>query len=136
MIFDPLKLREATMDDAKFLLDLKNDPVMRKFAVVTSEKITMRKHLKWLASNIDTMWIITLKGDDMGMFRITDDNEVSINLAPASRGQGIGSRVLKKFCPKGVWAKIVDGNVASMKIFLKNGFEIIDHKKNYYVLTY
>lgn len=133
MIFDRLKLRKATMDDAGFLLSLKNDATMRKFAVVSHEKIKKADHIKWLKMNVGSIFIIRKWGEDIGMFRIAN-GEVSINIAPIARGQGIGSKVLKKFCPKGVWAKIVDGNVASMRIFLKNGFEIVDHKENYYIL--
>ena len=133
MIFNRLELRPATFEDADFLLELKNDPIMRKFAVVSHKKIKKQDHLDWLFDNIGGIFIITQRGWKMGMFRIAD-GEVSINLHPSTRGQGIGSKVLRKFCPKGVWAKIVDGNVASMRIFLKNGFEIVDHKDNYYIL--
>lgn len=133
MIFNTVKLRLATFDDADFLLELKNDPVMRKFAVVTHNKIKKSDHLKWLESNIGSIFIVTQRGWKIGMFRIAN-GEVSINIHPTARGQGIGSKVLKRFCPKGVWAKIVDGNVASMKLFLNNGFKIVDHKDNYYIL--
>lgn len=128
-----MMLRPATMEDADFLLSLKNDPVMRKFAVVTHKKIKKAAHIKWLKKNISTICIIQDYKDELGMFRIAN-GEVSINLHPKCRGKGIGSKVLAQFCPKGVWAKIVDGNVPSMRIFLQNGFEIVDHKKNYYVL--
>ena len=133
MIFDRLKLRPATFEDADFLLELKNDPTMRKFAVVSNKKIKRMDHIDWLHDNMESISIITERGIRLGMFRIAD-SEVSINLSPICRGRGIGSRVLRKFCPKGVWAKIVDGNVPSMRIFLKNGFEITDHEENYYVL--
>lgn len=121
------------MEDADFLLELKNDPVMRKFAVVSHKKITKTAHLEWLKDNVGGIFIITERGVRLGMFRIAQ-SEVSINLSPICRGRGIGSKVLKKFCPRGVWAKIVNGNVASMRIFLSNGFQIVDYKENYYVL--
>lgn len=133
MIFDKLKLRPALFDDADFLLELKNDPIMRKFAVVSHNKITKKAHMAWLEMNIGGIFIIEEKGLRLGMFRIAN-GEVSINLSTICRGRGIGSRVLRKFCPKGVWAKIVNGNVPSMKIFLNNGFKIVDYKENYYVL--
>lgn len=127
-------LRPATMEDADFLLRLKNDPVMRKFAVVTHKRIKKADHLKWLKKNLHTISILTSPDEYMGMLRITDDKEVSINVAPEHRGKGLGGAILKKFCPKGVWAKIVNGNVPSMRIFLDNGFKITGYKKNYYVL--
>jgi RimJ/RimL family protein N-acetyltransferase len=128
-----MRLRNATMDDADFLLKLKNDPVMRKFAVVTHGKIKKADHIKWLKKHLGEISIITEKGKRLGMFRIAA-GEVSINLDPVCRGRGIGNKVLKQFCPKGVWAKIVNGNVPSMKIFLNNGFKITGYMDNYYVL--
>lgn len=130
-----MKLRKATTEDSDFLLELKNDPVMRKFAVVTHKKIKKADHEKWLAKNLHTFSIVMVDGERMGMFRVTDDKEVSINLAPAARGKGLGAKVLKR-CPKGVWAKIVNGNVPSMRLFLNHGFKIVDYKENYYVLEY
>lgn len=134
MFINRLKLRPATMEDSDFLLWLKNDPVMRKFAVVSHNKIKKADHLKWLGKNLHTIQIIQQGTEQLGMFRITDDKEVSINLSPECRGRGIGSKVLRRFCPKDVWAKIVNGNVPSMRIFLDNGFKIIGYKHNYYVL--
>ncbi len=127
-----MRLRSATMKDADFLLKLKNDPVMRKFAVVSHEKIKLKNHLAWLGKHLGEIQIVMVKGKRLGMFRIAN-KEVSINLSPEARGKGLGSKVLKK-CPKGVWAKIVHGNVPSMRIFIKNGFEIVGHERNYYVL--
>lgn len=128
-------LRPATMEDADFLLKLKNDPVMRKFAVVTHGRIKKADHLKWLEKNLDTISIVEDKfGERLGMLRITNDNEISINIAPEHRGKGLGGKILEAFCLKGVWAKIVNGNVPSMRIFLNNGFQITGYKKNYYVL--
>lgn len=128
-----ISLRPATMLDASFLLELKNDSVMRKFAVVTRARIKQKDHLIWLSKHLGEIRIAT-QNERIGMIRITKGNEVSINLHPKFRGKGLGSQVLK-YCPKGVWAKIVDGNVASMRLFLQNGFQIIDHEKSYYVLT-
>ena len=122
-MFNRIKLRKATMDDADYLLFLKNDKVMRKFAVVSNDKIKKADHIKWLKDNIDTVSIVVYRGERAGMFRVTKDREVSINLDPLYRGQGLGGKVLKH-CPKGVWAKIVNGNVPSMRIFLANGFKI------------
>lgn len=127
------RLRPATIDDADFLLELKNDPVMRKFAVVTHNKIKKADHIKWLSKNLHTFQIVEVDKKPAGMLRVTDDMEVSINLHPDFRGQGLGTKVMKK-CPRKVWAKIVDGNTPSMKLFTNSGFRIIDHIKNYYVL--
>jgi hypothetical protein len=128
-----MKLRPAILSYANFLLEIKNDPVMREFAVKTQKKIERSAHIKWLRSHIDEMQIVEVDGERAGMFRVSEDKEVSINLHPNFRGMGLGNKVLKK-CPKGVWAKIVNGNVPSMRIFLANGFEIKNYEANYYIL--
>lgn len=126
--------RPATTHDSDFLLELKNDPVMRQFSVVTHKEIKKQAHNKWLEEHLDEIQIIFDDENRIGMLRVTKDREISINLRPDFRGKGYGTRILKEFCPINVWAKIVNGNVASMKIFLKNGFEITDYENNYYVL--
>lgn len=122
------------MEDANFLFKLKNNLTMRRWAVKTHARILKRDHMIWLKGNIHTIQIVEDGGVPLGMLRVTDDKEVSINLAPEARGRGVGTMVLDNWCPKGVWAKIVDGNVPSMRVFLKTGFEIVDHEKNYYIL--
>lgn len=129
-----MRARSATMGDSGFLLQIKNDPITRSFSVVTHDKIKKEDHEKWLAQHLDEIKIIEDLKVLVGMFRVDTDREVSINLHPDFRGMGYGSKILRTYCPKGVWAKIVNGNVASMRIFLANGFKIIGYEQNYYVL--
>lgn len=128
-----MKFRAATMDDADFLLEIKNDPETRRFAVVTHDEIKKADHLKWLKKHLEEILIVEELDQRAGMFRISEDFEVSINLSPQFRGRGLGRKIMQ-FCPKGVWAKIVNGNVPSMRLFLGSGFHIIDYKENYYFL--
>lgn len=107
---------------------------MRQFAVVTHDEIKWDAHLEWLKGHLHEIAIIEKDNKRAGMFRIDDNKEVSINLHPNFRGQGLGKEVMA-FCPKGVWAKIVNGNVPSMKLFLESGFKIIGYEQNYYVLA-
>lgn len=129
-----MTIRPASLEDANILLRWKNDKVMRKFAVVTHSRIKWEDHIEWLKYNIQTIQIILEGNKKIGMLRVTKDREVSINLDPKYRGMGYGSKIISEFCPKGVWAKIVNGNVASMRVFLANGFKIIDYQENFYVL--
>ena len=121
------------MADSDYLLDLKNDKTMRQFAVVTNKPIKRKDHIAWLDENLSTIQIVLLHGKRAGMLRVTKEDEVSINIDPEFRGMGVGTKAMK-YCPKNVWAKIVDGNVASMNLFIKSGFKIVDHQNNYYVL--
>jgi len=125
-----MKLRPATLEDSNFLLRLKNDKTMRKFAIVTHEKIQKDNHERWLAKNLGTIRIAYEK-EPIGMLRLSN-GEISINIAAKFRKQGFGTKMLKGV--KG-YAKIVDGNVASLNLFLKAGFKVKSHKKNYYVLS-
>jgi RimJ/RimL family protein N-acetyltransferase len=131
-----IKLRPATMEDSDKLLEWKNDPVMRKFSIVTGDIIKKEDHIKWLRKHLDEIYII--EGDDLyGDIRFEGD-EIAIKLDPKFRGQGIGRQALEiaKLMKDTIIAKIVDGNVASMALFTRSGFKVIDHQDNYYILKY
>lgn len=125
-----MKLRPATLEDSNFLLRLKNDKTMRKFAIVTHEKIQKENHERWLEKNVGSIKI-AYETEPIGMLRVSN-GEISINIAKKYRGKGFGLKMLKGV--KG-YAKIVDGNVASLNLFLKAGFKVKSHIKNYYVLS-
>lgn len=128
-----MRLRPATTHDSDFLLMLKNDPVMRRFSVVTHDEIKKVDHLKWLKKHLKEIWIIVHGVTDVGMLRISKEKEISINICPEWRGKGVGFYALQ-FCTQNVWAKIVNGNVASMRLFLSAGFKITGYENNYYIL--
>jgi len=129
-------VRKATMADAENLLKWKNDPIMRKYSIVTHKKIKMADHLKWLRKHLDEIYII---GEDFGDVRVSD-GEIAIKLAPEHRGKGYGLQALQAMDRryKGLTAKIVDGNVASMRLFIKNKYSPVEHKVTngigYYIL--
>lgn len=130
-----IKLRQATWEDAEFLLDLKNDPVMRMFSIKTNEKIDMDTHLKWLKDNLEYTKMIVFNGITVGDVRVKD-NEVAIKLHEQARGHGVAQRVIQIVKKHGMIAKIVDGNIPSMRLFIGAGFKPIEHKDNYYILRY
>lgn len=132
-----ISLREATMEDAKLLLEMKNDPVMRKFSIATNKKIKWQDHIKWLKKNLQYTYMIEYGGEPVGDIRIKD-NEVAIKILDGYRGKGISKVILQSVCEKYdfLTAKIVDGNVPSMRLFLGCGFKPVDHKDNYYILRY
>lgn len=133
-----IKLRPATLADAQDLLRWKNDPVMRDFSIVSSEIIKEEDHLKWLEKHLKDILIITYNNESCGDIRF-DRNEVAIKLDPKFRGKGIGKKALLKALKdkKDIIAKVVDGNVASMRLFQSCGFKVIDHQiqnKGFYIL--
>jgi RimJ/RimL family protein N-acetyltransferase len=128
-----VSIRPATMNDARMLLRWKNDPVVRKFSIISHEKIKLRDHIKWLSKNIDNIVII---GDNFGDMRIEPDGEVSIRIDKKFRGKGVGSEALKilEIIPGKFYAKIVYGNNASYHLFRKSGFVATRHYQDYIIM--
>lgn len=137
-------LRPATIADASNLFKWKNDETMRKYSIQTTKKITMAQHLLWLRKHLKETQIIMYNNIPVGDIRISG-NEVAIKIDKNYRGMGIAKGALSKILVDGLIVKIVDGNIASMRTFVKLGFIPIFHKTkknkdgdliNYYILKY
>jgi L-amino acid N-acyltransferase YncA len=88
--------------------------------------------------NPDRLLLIAYKGADaVGTVRldVVDKGilEVSININPEMRGKGLGQVVLQRACEKGfslganrLLAKVKQENAASIKIFEKVGFKLLN----------
>ena len=120
-----MKLRPMTMEDADFMLSLKNDPQTRDFAIVSHDEISKEDHYKWLEDNLQYFQVIE-SDVRCGAVRI-HNNEVSIWIDSPFRGKGIATFILNKVSENGMIAHIVEGNVASMKAFIRAGFEPINY---------
>ncbi len=128
-----MQLRPMEMKDADFMLSLKNDPDTRKFAIQTHDEISKESHYKWLADNLQYFRVIEDRdGKLMGAIRI-QDKEVSIWVDKEFRKMGIATYVLQHECDRSMFAKIVEGNVASMRCFIRAGFEPYSHQGWYYI---
>jgi len=137
-----IKLRPATLKDAEDLLKWKNDDTMRKYTIADNAIIKMEDHLKWLYRHIDRIYIIeNMAGESMGDIRFEDD-EMALKIDPRFRGKGVGVAALTeaKRMFDHLIGNVVNGNVASMRLFTKAGFKIIDYKEKndtgYYVFEY
>ncbi len=127
-------IRPMTMDDSDFMLELKNDPQTRQFAIVSHDEIKMEDHIKWLEKNL--MWFSVIEsysGTRIGAFRYFG-YEVSIWIVKEFRGLGVAERALKVMKYPVMMAKIVDGNISSMRAFIKAGFLPTSHVDNFYIL--
>jgi ribosomal protein S18 acetylase RimI-like enzyme len=126
-------IRRATMDDAQAVLDWRNDPVavsMSKSGAVDSDG-----HVQWFAKAIADpardIFIAEEHGERVGMVRFdqTDDNYmVSICVAPAARGRGVGSAMLERAMAahrRPYVAEIMPENTASLRIFQRCGFRYL-----------
>lgn len=133
-----ITFRPATMDDADWLLALRNDPLAREMSR-QSGMARPETHRGWLTFRIDHpdhQLLIALCDDvPIGMVRADryqgkhDSWEVSINIAPASRGAGLGKATLAAACERWndrfLYAEIKHNNQRSMRIFTACGFEKI-----------
>ena len=136
-----MKLRQAKITDAKFLFDLKNDKDVRKWSIASKDKIKWDNHLEWLNKHLHEIFIITNDKKPVGDIRLEED-EIAIKIAKKARGNGYADIAIKIVCKlcRILTAKIVDGNVPSMRLFIKNDFKVVYHKVSngvgYYILKY
>lgn len=96
-------MRDATIADADALLSWRNDPLTRQMSLQTDE-IPRDAHMRWLERSLAAPDRILLIGEDsgtgvaVGMCRFDLDGrrraEVSIGVAPAQRGRGMGTALL------------------------------------------
>jgi len=121
-----MTLRPMEMKDADFILSLKNYMETRAFAIVTHGEIKKEDHYKYLEDNIQYFQVIEFSVDERaGVIRIKD-NEISIWIDRKFWGKGIASFILEQ-CEKGCTAKIVEGNIFSMRAFINAGFKPVSY---------
>lgn len=139
-----INLRKVTIEDAGNLLKWKNEEDTRKNSIVTGEMIKLEDHLVWLKKTLEDpsidFWIIEDDGLPMGDLRLNHgrtETEISIRLDKASRGKGLATAVVGMVeCSNKLVAKIVAHNLASMRVFISNGYkpyEYIQGEVNYYI---
>jgi RimJ/RimL family protein N-acetyltransferase len=114
-----MKLRPMVMADAKKMLEWKNYPETRRFAIQSRKNITLKNHVNWLKKNIQYFQIIN---DGQGAIRV-QDKEISIWIDREHWGKGLATEAIKLVSKKGYTAKIVMENLASAKAFVKAGFK-------------
>lgn len=127
-----IALRQMTMNDADRMLEWKNYPETREFAIQTHEVIKKENHIKWLYKNLIHFRIIECDGEVCGAVRV-QDNDVSIWIDREFWGKGIATGVIKMVSKEGTTAKIVAGNIASLIVFIKAGFLPMSYQNGYYI---
>lgn len=137
-----IELRRADLSDAGFLLELRNDPVTRRFSF-TQHEISEGEHVAWLRERLSDpstlIWVAVLEGRPSGQLRLTrlDERtaEVHIGIAPDARGRGLARETLTRardLCAR-AWpevaclrARIVPDNTASVRAFEAAGFREVE----------
>lgn len=127
----PLKLREATLDDAARLRAWRNDPATLA-ASLTPDPVSAADHLAWLektlASSARTLWIAESGVSCVGTVRLDvtpERQELSWTVAPEARGKRYGAQIVRLALAKTngpVRARIRPENKASQVIARACGF--------------
>jgi UDP-2,4-diacetamido-2,4,6-trideoxy-beta-L-altropyranose hydrolase len=130
-------LRKVTLDDARHLLEWRNDDSVRLVSL-DSAPIAWSDHLAWLQRKLvdpdHFHWIAESDGEPSGSIRfdiIDNKARVSIAVAPGRRGEGLGGRLLaegegqlldKRDDVFQFVAEILPGNAPSRRLFEKAGY--------------
>lgn len=134
-------VRPAGEQDSLDLLAWRNDPVTRA-ASIDSHPVSRAAHEAWFARVLADPHRVLYIGDDSGTsigmvrFDAAEDGrgaEISINVAPAARGRGLGhelllaaiSRYREAVAPRMLRARIRPGNAASLRLFRGAGFSTL-----------
>jgi len=131
-----LVARPATLDDARLLLDWRNDPVTRAGSR-SRDEVAWEDHVAWLTRTLGSserrLLVVESEGAPVGVVRWDDlgdrDWEVSITVAPAARGQGralpllrAGEEALGVAGPVRLVAAVHRENAASRRLFERAGY--------------
>jgi UDP-2,4-diacetamido-2,4,6-trideoxy-beta-L-altropyranose hydrolase len=145
-----LHLRRAEAKDSERLWLWRNDPSSRAMAK-TSTPITWPEHSRWfgaiLSDPTTELLIAEYNAAPVAMVRFDhiDEGEalVSINVAPACRGKGVGRAALSAACDRHLAknrsitlrADIHVTNAASLRIFTPVGFAVMETTGEFHRLT-
>lgn len=139
-----MNLRPMTMDDAEKMLEWKNYPETQQFSISTIREIKLEDHLKWLENNVQYFQVMEVDVTGIsesvraGAIRV-QDGEISVWVDRAFRNLGLAGQAISKVAGDGSFAKIVEGNVASMRAFIAAGFSPKEHypeaMRSYYLFT-
>lgn len=132
-----LYLREANKDDIGILYQWANEKAVRKNSF-HSEPITFQNHVKWfdhMMSDSSILQYIMMEDEvPVGQIRLSingDEAEIGYSIAPEYRGKGYGKILLdllkeevkkNRTDIKTFVAKVKPDNIASQKVFEKEGF--------------
>lgn len=140
-----LKVRPAQLNDAKRIWEIRNEPGSRAVAA-NQEIIPLSQHITWFKKkyfeqNGNFCFVGEINGKVVGYsrFDLEEDHYInSIAVSSSVHGRGIGTILLGKSIEqlkkdKPIRAEIRRYNLASVKIFERNGFKkISENKENFY----
>lgn len=138
-----IRLREAELEDLPEMLEIYNESVLNSTATFDLKAQTLEERTAWFLNHGGRYPLIVaeLQGKVAGYSSLSpfrakpaynDSAELSVYLAPAFRGQGIGSALTEEILKRAtdlrfhtVISGVVGGNEASLKLHKKFGFSYI-----------
>lgn len=118
------------MSDADKMLEWKNYPETRQFAILSHDEIKKEDHYKWLEKNIQYFMVAEVAEKILGAIRIEGD-EISIWVDKELWRHGVATKMLQRVAQTGMCARIVNGNIASFRLFIGVGFRPIVYNEDY-----
>jgi len=136
-----VSLRDATLDDLPAIVDIYNSTIASRQVTADTEPVSVESRLAWFHAHgpeARPLWVAQQGGEILGWLSFSDfygrpayraTAEVSIYLAPAARGKGLGRNLLAlalAAAPKlgitTVLGFIFGHNVPSLALFRSFGF--------------
>jgi UDP-2,4-diacetamido-2,4,6-trideoxy-beta-L-altropyranose hydrolase len=137
MLAAMLSLRPATPEDCRRVWEWANDPIARSVSF-HSALIPWEDHVRWFSQKLAdpaSRFLIATdhQGVPIGTSRCDERDGrgvISVNLAPAARGRGLGTQLIRRTCMlawQGFQFNVIDayikpGNQASILAFSQAGF--------------
>lgn len=122
-----------TMADADKMLEMKNYPETRAYAILTTDVIERKAHYEWLEKNLHYFQVIESVSGMIGAIRIFG-GEISIWIDRNFWGLGVATSIIRQVREPGMVARIVIGNIPSMRAFIKAGFRPVACVENKYLM--
>lgn len=129
-----IRIREASINDAKILFDWANESETRQNSF-NFDAIEWNDHILWftkkLMDSTSSIFILLSNENPVGVvrFEVNETTIIGVTVAPGYRGKGLGAEIIKIACnffwnnnSGDILAYIKKGNVASQRVFEKSGF--------------
>jgi RimJ/RimL family protein N-acetyltransferase len=128
-MIDHFQIRPATKDDARLLLEWRNDESTRKMSKHKG-LVGWDDHLGWLDRRLKmdhpNLFVFEVDGMPVATFRI-DGNDLSYTVAPEHRNRGIAKLMLNEVRSRFgcLRARVYADNVSSIKVARSAGLDVV-----------
>jgi len=123
------KLEKNTSDYWDFILELRNDPSVKK-GFIQQKKISRQDHSMYMQAFGDNFYICLDKGSPIGYIGVIS-GDIRVATHPDHQGKGVARFMVTEVMKKNpeAFAKVKIENEASIRLFESCGF-----KKRFYIL--